>query len=188
MTVMKDDIKNYLVNFKQSFSEKNFAQIYEFCNLVENTILNQNNIFICGNGGSAANSLHMANDFNLVLLKKNKYKCYVDSLSSNQSIISCIANDFGYENIFSEQLKIRAKKNDLLICLSGSGNSKNIIKAIEISLKMNLNIFSILGFNGGEAKKLSKKYFHIEINDMQYSEDAQNIINHVCAKWLLHKL
>ena len=53
---------------------------------------------------------------------------------------------------------------------------------------MNLNIFSILGFNGGEAKKLSKKYFHIEINDMQYSEDAQNIINHVCAKWLLHKL
>ena len=66
----------------------------------------------------------MANDFNLVLLKKNKYKCYVDSLSSNQSIISCIANDFGYENIFSEQLKIRAKKNDLLICLSGSGNSK----------------------------------------------------------------
>ena len=185
---MSEFIKKYIENFNLSFSKKNIDQIQNFCEIVKNTIQSKNNIFICGNGGSAANSLHMANDFNLVLIKKKKYKSYVDSLCSNQAIISCIANDFGYKNIFSEQIKIRAKKNDLVIFLSGSGNSENIINGIKLSLKNNLKVFSILGFDGGKAKKLSQNFFHLEIDDMQYSEDAQNIINHICAKWLYKKL
>jgi D-sedoheptulose 7-phosphate isomerase len=184
---MKKFISDYLENLNQNLSDKNIEQIDEFCEIVEHSIKNKNNIYICGNGGSAANSIHMATDLNLVLIKK-KYNLFIDSLASNQGIISCIANDFGYEKIFSEQIKLRGKKNDLLISLSGSGNSKNIINAINIANDIEMNTYSILGFDGGEAKKISKKFFHLEINDMQLSEDAQHIINHICAKYLNEKL
>ena len=185
---MKNFVSDYLKNFDQSFSDKNIGQIHEFCEIVENLIKNKNNIYICGNGGSAANSIHMATDFNLILIKKKNYNSFIDSLVSNQGIISCIANDYGYEKIFSEQIKVRVKKNDLLISLSGSGNSKNIINAINIANDIGMNTYSILGFDGGEAKKISKKIFHLEIDDMQIAEDAQHIINHICAKNLNQKL
>lgn len=185
---MKNLVRDYLKNLNQNLSDNNIEQIHEFCEIVEHSIKNKNNIYICGNGGSAANSIHMATDLNLVLIKKKKYNLFIDSLASNQGIISCIANDFGYEKIFSEQIKLRGKKNDLLISLSGSGNSKNIINAINIANDIDMNTYSILGFDGGEAKRISKKFFHLEINDMQLSEDTQHIINHICAKHLNEKL
>ena len=185
---MKNFVSDYLKNLNRYLSNKNIEQIYEFCEIVEHSIKNKHNIYICGNGGSAANSIHMATDLNLVLIKKKKYNLFIDSLASNQGIISCIANDFGYEKIFSEQIKLRGKKNDLLISLSGSGNSKNTINVINIANDIGMNTYSILGFDGGEAKKISKKFFHLEINDMQLSEDTQHIINHICAKYLNEKL
>ena len=181
-------ISDYLNNLNQSFSDKNINQINEFCKIVENAIKNKNNIYICGNGGSAANSIHMSTDFNLILIKKKNYNLIIDSLASNQGLMSCVANDFGYEKIFSEQIKVKGKKNDLLISLSGSGNSKNIINANNIANKIEMNTYSILGFDGGEAKKISKNFFHLEIDDMQLAEDAQHIVNHICAKYLNEKL
>ena len=177
-------INEYLKNLNQSFTNDNIKQINEFCEIVQNTIKNKNNIFICGNGGSAANSIHMANDFNLILINKENYNIFVESLASNQAITTCIANDFGYENVFSKQIKVKGKSNDLLVSLSGSGNSKNILNAINTANAINMNTYSILGFNGGEAKKISKKFFHLDINDMQISEDAQHIINHICSQYL----
>ena len=131
--------------------------------------------------------MHMVNDINLLLIKKN-YETNIESLSSNQAMITCIANDFGYEKIFSEQIKIKGNKNDLLICLSGSGNSLNIVNAVEMANKKELITFSIVGFDGGIVKKKSKYTFHLEVNDMQLSEDAQHFINHVCAKWLIENI
>lgn len=103
-------ISDYLNNLNQSFSDKNINQINEFCKIVENAIKNKNNIYICGNGGSAANSIHMSTDFNLILIKKKNYNLIIDSLASNQGLMSCVANDFGYEKIFSEQIKVKGKK------------------------------------------------------------------------------
>ena len=184
---MKEFIQNYLKKYNKSFSEKNFEEIKNFCEILKEAISKKKNIFICGNGGSAANAIHMANDINFFLIKKN-YQANIESLSSNQAIITCIANDFGYEKIFSEQIKIKGNKNDLLICLSGSGNSLNIVNAIEIANKKELITFSIVGFDGGAAKKKSKYAFHLEVNDMQLSEDSQHFINHVCSKWLIENI
>ncbi len=180
---MKNFIKNYLDKFSKTFTNENLIQIEKFCKLLKKTIKNEKNVFICGNGGSAANAIHMSNDINLILTKK-KYVSNVEALSSNQAILTCIANDFGYEKIFSEQIKIKGKRGDLLICLSGSGNSSNIIYAIKEANRRSMTTFCFLGYDGGNAKSKTKHFFHFKNSDMQHAEDSQILINHICSKWL----
>lgn len=155
-------------------------------NLVKKTST-KNTIFICGNGGSSANAEHISNDFMLGLNKK-KMGAKIINLSSNSAKITCIANDLSYEEIYSHQLKILGKKNDLLICLSGSGNSQNIINAIKVARTKKIITYSILGYSGGTVKKLSDYFFHFPVNDMQISEDMQLILmNTVMKKLFFHE-
>ena len=158
-------------------------------NLLYNQILktwkNKKTIYVCGNGGSAGNANHIANDLIFAAGKKNKKGIKVESLASNPSIITCLANDIGYENIFSEQIRVKGSKGDLLIVLSGSGNSTNVIKAIKEAKKNKLDTFAILGFNGGMCKKIVKNYIHYEVNDMQISEDLQMIVLNICIQELM---
>ncbi|MDB9983851.1 SIS domain-containing protein [Candidatus Pelagibacter sp.] len=145
------------------------------------------NIYICGNGGSAANAIHIANDFIYGAGKSLGKGFKVEALSSNSSVITCLANDIGYENIYSEQIRVKGEKGDVLIVLSGSGNSKNILKALKIANKLGLKTHAILGFNGGLAKKISKNVIHFSVNDMQISEDLQLVVGHACMKYLSKK-
>jgi D-sedoheptulose 7-phosphate isomerase len=142
-------------------------------------------IYLCGNGGSAGNANHIANDLIFAAGKKNKKGVKVESLASNPAIITCLANDIGYENIFSEQIKVKGETGDLLIILSGSGNSKNLINAIKEAKKNRLDIFAILGFDGGKCKRILKNYIHYNINDMQISEDMQMIVFNMCIQKLM---
>jgi D-sedoheptulose 7-phosphate isomerase len=145
---------------------------------------NNKNIYFCGNGGSAGNATHLANDFLYGAGIKNGIGLRVESLSANTSIITCLGNDIGYENIYSEQLRVKANKDDILICLSGSGNSPNILNALEMGNKLGMETFAILGFSGGKAKNIAKYPIHFEINDMQVSEDLQMIVGHMCMQYL----
>ena len=86
--------------------------------------------------------------------------------------------------IFSVQLRIKANKNDLLVVLSGSGNSKNIIEVIKQAKKMEIKTFGIIGYDGGKAKKILDEHIHFELDDMQVVEDLQMFVCHVCCKWL----
>ena len=96
-----------------------------------------------------------------------------------------MANDIGYENIFSEQIKVKGVGGDLLIVLSGSGNSKNVINAIKEAKKNKLDTFAILGFDGGKCKKILKDYIHYNVDDMQISEDMQMIVLNMCIQKLM---
>ena len=98
--------------------------------------------------------------------------------------MTCLANDTGFENIYSYQLEVQANKDDILIVLSGSGNSENIVSAINTANKKGLKTFGILAFDGGKCKKILKHPLHFEINDMQIAEDIQLIIGHLCMQWL----
>ena len=151
---------------------------------LKKSLKKRNKVFLCGNGGSAANSNHIANDFVYGVGGKNIVGINMISLSANQSVITCLANDCGYENIYSEQIKVAGKSGDLLILLSGSGNSKNIINAINIAKKMKIKTFGIFGYSGGKSKKLVDNFIHTKINDMQISEDMQLIISHMCMQLL----
>lgn len=147
------------------------------------------NVYICGNGGSAANAMHIANDlFYGSGTKNNSGGLRVEALSANTAVMTCLANDVGYENIFSEQLKVKGRAGDLLIALSGSGNSKNIVSAIEIGNTLCMETFAILGYSGGRAKEVAKHPIHFEVDDMQISEDLQLIVGHICMQWLRDRI
>ena len=141
-------------------------------------------VFLCGNGGSAGNAIHLANDFLYGIAKQSGGGLKVLSLSDNPAVITCLANDLGYDQIYSEQLAVQAKKGDLLIALSGSGNSPNIIRVIEQAKVMGVKSYAILGFTGGKCKKLVDVPIHFPINDMQIAEDLQIVVGHMLMQWL----
>jgi D-sedoheptulose 7-phosphate isomerase len=141
-------------------------------------------VFFCGNGGSGGNANHLANDFLYALSKIPGSGLRVHSLSANPSVITCLANDEGYDQVFALQLAVLAQKDDVLVAFSGSGNSPNIIKALEEAKKIGLKSYAVLGFSGGKAKALADVSIHFDINDMQISEDTQMIIGHMMMQWL----
>ena len=141
-------------------------------------------VFLCGNGGSAGNALHMANDFIYGISKTYGSGLRVNALSANPAVLTCLANDCGYDEIFAMQLAVQAKSGDVLIVLSGSGNSPNIVKALEQARARELKSYAILGYTGGKAKGLADVPIHFPVNDMQIAEDLQLIVGHMLMQWL----
>jgi D-sedoheptulose 7-phosphate isomerase len=141
-------------------------------------------VFIIGNGGSAGNAMHLANDFIYGVSKKFGNALKVNALTSNSSVLTCLANDEGYAEIFVRQLAVLAGKDDILLAFSGSGNSPNIVRALEYCKEKSIQSFAILGYSGGAAKALADHPIHIAVNDMQVSEDMQLIIGHILMQWL----
>ena len=111
-------------------------------------------IYWCGNGGSASDSMHLSTEL-IGRFKKNRKPLKSISLSSNASALTCISNDFGFENLFSRQIEALGKKNDVLVAISTSGNSKNILKAIKQAKRNKLFTIGMLGKNGGKCKNKS---------------------------------
>lgn len=141
-------------------------------------------VFICGNGGSAANAMHIANDLFYGVGKGISAGLRVHALPANVSVLTCLANDEGYDQIYAQQLANLAGQNDLLIVLSGSGNSANIIAALNMAKAMQLKSYAILGYDGGKAKNLADRALHLSVNDMQISEDMQTVMGHIIMQWL----
>jgi D-sedoheptulose 7-phosphate isomerase len=141
-------------------------------------------VFFCGNGGSAGNAIHLANDFLYGIAKHTGAGLKVHALSANPAVITCLANDVGYDHIFSEQLAVLAEEDDLLIVFSGSGNSANILSVLEKARSMGVKSCAILGYNGGKSKSLADLSIHFPIDDMQIAEDMQLIVGHMLMQWL----
>jgi D-sedoheptulose 7-phosphate isomerase len=141
-------------------------------------------VFLCGNGGSAGNAIHLANDYLYGIAKETGKGLKVQALTANSAVITCLANDVGYDAIFSEQLAVLGQPGDLIICLSGSGNSPNILKVLEQAKLMGIKSCAILGFSGGNAKALADISVHFSIDDMQIAEDLQLVVGHMLMQYL----
>ena len=99
-------------------------------------------------------------------------------------MLTCLANDVGYDAIFSMQLAVQGRAGDVLIALSGSGNSPNIVKALEQAKAMGIRTFAVLGYSGGKAKALADIPIHFPVEDMQIAEDLQLVVGHMVMQWL----
>lgn len=141
-------------------------------------------VFICGNGGSAGNAIHLENDFLYGIAKTLGGGLRVSALTANAAVITCLANDVGYDSIFSEQLAVQASQGDLIIALSGSGNSPNIVKVLQQAKVMGVKSCAILGFSGGACKDLADIAIHFPVHDMQIAEDMQLVVGHMLMQWL----
>jgi D-sedoheptulose 7-phosphate isomerase len=144
-------------------------------------------VFFCGNGGSAGNAIHLANDFIYGVAKKTGGGIKALALSANPAVLTCLGNDIGYDSIFSEQLAVHGCAGDVLIALSGSGNSPNIVKVIKQARAMQVKSYAILGFSGGECKRLCDVPIHFPVDDMQISEDMQLIVGHMLMQYLYNQ-
>lgn len=175
---MSENFNDYTKRLANAASKIDLDKVLALTEEVFNRLIHRKQIFLCGNGGSAANAIHIANDYLYGIAKQPGAGARVEALPANQAILTCLANDIGYSEIYAEQIRVKAKKDDLLIVLSGSGNSGNIISALHTANKMGVTTAAILGFSGGEAKNLAKVVIHAVIDDMQISEDIQTMILH----------
>lgn len=141
-------------------------------------------LFLCGNGGSAANAIHLANDYLFGIAKDGGSPLRVTALPANQSVMTCLANDISYDEVFSIQLDAFASEGDILIALSGSGNSPNIVNAIKKAKEKGVKSYAILGYSGGQCLNLADVPIHFPIEDMQISEDLQIMVGHMIMQKL----
>ena len=177
-------MKTYIQNLTAALEKIPQKPIDSFFNDVLSLWKLNRQIFICDNGGSAANALHIANDLFYGIAKKGGKGIRVQALSANQPVMTCLANDISYEEIFSAQLNVLASAGDLLIVLSGSGNSPNILSVLKKAKEMTVKSVAILGYSGGKALALADHPIHVPVNDMQIAEDLQLIIGHALMQWL----
>ena len=178
----------YIDRLKGCFNKINLEATEHLANELRKAWIDARNVYICGNGGSAANAIHIANDLHYGIGACGPGKklpgLRIEALPANAGVITCLANDTGYENIYSHQLKVKSRQGDILIALSGSGNSPNIVKALQSANEIGVNTYAILAFTGGKSKALAKTVIHFEINDMQIAEDTQLVVGHLCMQWL----
>ncbi len=141
-------------------------------------------VFIAGNGGSAGNANHIVNDFVYPVSKQMGSGLRMHSLAANQAVMTCLANDEGYDSIFSYQLAVLSNPGDVLIVLSGSGNSENIISVLEEARRRDVTSYAFLGYSGGKARELADVPLHFDVDDMQIAEDTQLISFHMLCQVL----
>jgi len=181
---MQRHIKNYLDKLSHALRLAAMQQIQTLGEALREAWKKGLTIYLCGNGGSAGNALHLANDLLYGAGVNSGGGLRVEALSANPAVLTCLANDLGYDQIYSEQLKVKAQRGDVLIVLSGSGNSPNVVKAIETGNAIGMKTFAILGYSGGRCKEIAQCPIHFEIDDMQIAEDLQLIVGHICMQWL----
>ncbi|MBI1206615.1 MAG: SIS domain-containing protein [Azospirillum sp.] len=141
-------------------------------------------LYLCGNGGSAGNAVHLANDLVYGIAEGNGPGLRAHALPANIAVVTCLANDIEYSEIFAAQLTVFARPGDLLLALSGSGNSPNILRAIETAKDLGMETFAVLGYSGGKAKAMADVAIHFPVDDMQISEDLQLVVGHMIMQWL----
>lgn len=183
----KNDIKNYLKEEVEIINNLDISAINDAMNVLEETRKNGTMVYLVGNGGSAATASHMQNDFNKGISEGLEKKYNFCCLCDNFATVMAIANDDSYENVFYNQLVNRLKSGDVIIAISGSGNSKNVIKAVEYAKSKGNKIIAFTGYDGGKLKLLSDISLHVPLNNMQVTEDVHIIFNHTMM-YILCKL
>ena len=148
------------------------------------SIKKKRDFFSCGNGGSAATAEHLSCDFSKGSCTNTNLNIKVFSLNSNVSLMTAIANDISYDDVFSYQLNRFGKANDILLAFSVSGASKNIIKCAKIEKKKKIKIISFTGFNGGQLKKLSNYNINFLSNNFGIVEDCHLTIMHYISQYI----
>ncbi len=178
--------RDYLERVGAELKRLDPAELEQVAELIEQAYHADRFVFVIGNGGSAANASHLCEDLNKCTLRdfESQKRLKVLSLTDNTAGIMAWANDEGYDRVFVEQLKQYASPGDLLLAISGSGNSPNILRAVEWANEQGLTTVGITGFGGGTLKKVTHYRFHCPVDDMGTSESLHLVGFH----WLIGDL
>ena len=167
---------------------KNFSgKIEQAANLIIDCLKNNNKIILCGNGGSASQASHISAEF-VGRFKKERKALPAVSLTADLSAITAIANDYGYDKIFERQIEALGEEGDVLIALTTSGNSQNIVNAIEKSRLMKIKTIGLLGKNGGKAKSMANIDIIIPSGNTPRIQEAHLTILHIICELVEKRL
>ena len=153
-------VKGYLEYLKSVLDQLNLDDIAKFIDTIQIARDNNQFIYFIGNGGSAATASHFANDL-AIGTRSSKKPFRIMSLTDNVPVLTAIGNDFGYDEIFTKQLEAYLKPNDVVVAISASGNSANVVKALELAKKMLAKTVSLTGFDGGKIKAMADVNLHV---------------------------
>lgn len=187
MSTSLTEFADYSQCLQAALSEADWAGVGGLAEKLLECWKNNRQVFLCGNGGSAGNAIHLANDLLYGISKEKGHGIRATALPANNAVLTCLANDQCYDDVFAHQLSVLGQSKDMLIVLSGSGNSPNIIKVLEQACEMGMHSFAILGYSGGRAKGLADNVIHFNVHNMQIAEDMQLIVGHMVMQWLYNK-
>ena len=175
----RERIRKYIEMEKMALDLLEADAVSMVMNVLENARLTGKRVFICGNGGSASTASHLECDFNKGISYDQEVKYDIECLSDNVPMMMAIANDIGYDEIFVVPLRNKLKKGDVVIGISGSGNSTNVVKALEFANELGADTIAMTGYSGGKLKEIAKYNIHVDVNNMQIVEDVHLILNHM---------
>ncbi|PQO39136.1 phosphoheptose isomerase [Blastopirellula marina] len=182
------DIAAYIDRFKAELDKLDQAQIKKWADLVYEAYENGKFVYIFGNGGSGCNASHMAEDFGKSSLRESDLgdeslrRLKVLSLTDNAGWIMAVGNDIGYDQIFLQQVMNYGQEGDVVLAISGSGNSDNVLKAVDWSNRHGLKTLGLTGYGGGKLRDLAHHSFHVPLDDMGMVESIHLAIFH----WVLN--
>lgn len=175
----EEQIKNYIEMEKEVLSALSAESISRVMNILEDARLKGRRIFICGNGGSASTAAHFECDFNKGVSYDQQIKYDFECLSDNVPMMMAIANDISYDDIFVVPLRNKLKSGDVVIGISGSGNSENVVRAITYGNEIGAETIVLVGYDGGRLKNIAKHHIHVKVNNMQIVEDVHLVLDHM---------
>ncbi len=182
-------VKDYIARIKNLLDDVDGCVIAKIIELFEGTIEKKSKIYILGNGGSSATASHMVNDLGAGLRRRGIINLDVTSLGDNSPVVTAIANDIGYENIYYMQMEGLLSSDDVVIAISCSGDSPNILKATDYAKKIGCKIVGVTGFDGGELRKVSDVSFHVDAPKGEYGlvEDVHMILDHIIYSYYVQR-
>lgn len=172
-------IKQYIDLEISVLKKLDTAEINVLMNALEKTRKCGATVYVMGNGGSGATASHMVNDFNKGVSEYIDQKFRFVCLNDNISTLTAVANDIGYDAVFSFQLQGKVSAQDLVIGISGSGNSKNVLNAIELAKSAGATTVGLTGYEGGALRKMVDIPVHISVMSMQVTEDMHMVLDHL---------
>ncbi|PWJ60388.1 D-sedoheptulose 7-phosphate isomerase [Dyadobacter jejuensis] len=177
-------VDGYISQLKETLDKLDRKEVVQFAEVIENARQNGNKVFIFGNGGSGSTASHFACDINKGVSLGLEKRHRIIALTDNIPTMLAYSNDLSYDEVFVEQLKNFLEPGDVVVGISGSGNSKNVLKAIEYANGQNNLTVGLTGFGGGKLREMAKMSVNANFNDMQISEDIHMILVHLLMKML----
>jgi phosphoheptose isomerase len=185
------NVFDYFSDYKESLAlalnKIDKYSLIKATSLIEKVIKKKNIIAVCGNGGSLSIANHLLCDFAKSLSINTKLKPRIYSLSSNFELISAIANDISYSKVYTFQARNLLDRDDILLLISSSGRSQNLIDLLKFAKIKKIKVISITGFDGGFLKKYSNISIHIPVNNYGISEDSFQMMMHIIMQYLKQK-
>ena len=180
--------KAYFKHYADASSSINQTKLAEAANILLTAYKNLKTLYVCGNGGSASISNHLACDHGKLLTTDTDLKPRVQSLSTNIEVITAIANDISYDQIFIHQLKLLANPGDIIMTVSSSGDSENVVRAATWARESGLDVISMTGFSGGRTAEISSVNLHVNSDNYGIIEDVHQSLMHLLGQYLRQSL